>query len=64
MPHMPVSVSADALGRMGPMLQPREVTPFTELDRDAWARLAENTESPLTADEGERLRDALARPAP
>jgi type I pantothenate kinase len=41
---------------MGRMLQPREATPYTELDRDAWARLAESTESPLTADEVERLR--------
>ena len=38
------------------MLQPREVTPYTELDRAAWARLAETTESPLTAEEIERLR--------
>ena len=36
--------------------QPREVTPYTELDRAAWARLAETTESPLTAEEVERLR--------
>jgi type I pantothenate kinase len=42
---------------MGPMLQPpREVTPYTELDRAAWAQLAETTESPLTAEEVERLR--------
>jgi type I pantothenate kinase len=38
------------------MLQPREVTPYTELDRSAWAKLAETTESPLTAEEIERLR--------
>ena len=39
------------------MLQPsREVTPYTELDRAAWAQLAETTESPLTAEEIERLR--------
>jgi type I pantothenate kinase len=42
---------------MGSMLQPpREVTPYTELDRAAWAQLAETTESPLTAEEVERLR--------
>ncbi|MDX6258891.1 MAG: type pantothenate kinase [Kribbellaceae bacterium] len=42
---------------MGPMLQPsREVTPYTELDRAAWSQLAETTESPLTAEEVERLR--------
>ena len=42
---------------MSPMLpHPREVTPYTELDRAAWARLAETTESPLTAEEVERLR--------
>ncbi|GAA0603563.1 type I pantothenate kinase [Kribbella sandramycini] len=39
------------------MLQPpREVTPYTELDRAAWAKLAESTVSPLTAEEIERLR--------
>jgi type I pantothenate kinase len=39
------------------MLQPpREVTPYTELDRAAWSQLAETTESPLTAQEVERLR--------
>ncbi|MFK4086685.1 type I pantothenate kinase [Kribbella sp. NPDC020789] len=39
------------------MLQPsREVTPYTELDRTAWAKLAESTVSPLTAEEIERLR--------
>ena len=39
------------------MLQPsREVTPYIELDRATWAQLAESTESPLTADEVERLR--------
>ena len=42
---------------MGLMLQPsREVTPYTELDRAAWAQLAETTVSPLTVDEIERLR--------
>jgi type I pantothenate kinase len=42
---------------MGHMLQPsREVTPYTELDRAAWAQLAETTVSPLTAGEIERLR--------
>lgn len=35
---------------------PREVTPYTELDRAAWAALAETTESPLTPEEIERLR--------
>jgi type I pantothenate kinase len=45
------------MGTIGAMLQqPREVTPYTELDRAAWARLAETTESPLTAEEVERLR--------
>ena len=54
---MPVSVARPGVGRMGPMLQPpREVTPYTELDRAAWAQLAETTESPLTAEEIERLR--------
>ena len=49
---MPVSVAGSGVGRMGPMLQPpREVTPYTELDRAAWAQLAETTESPLTAEE-------------
>ncbi|TDD57617.1 type I pantothenate kinase [Kribbella antibiotica] len=38
------------------MLPSREVTPYTELDRAAWAKLAESTESPLTAEEIERLR--------
>jgi type I pantothenate kinase len=54
---MPVSVARPGVGRMGPMLQPpREVTPYTELDRAAWSQLAETTESPLTAAEIERLR--------
>jgi type I pantothenate kinase len=40
----------------------REVSPYIELDRDAWAALAPTTESPLTSDEIQRLRglgDAL-----
>ncbi|HWM73517.1 MAG TPA: type I pantothenate kinase [Nocardioides sp.] len=40
----------------------REVSPYIELDRDAWAALAPKTESPLTPDEILRLRglgDAL-----
>src|SRR4051795_7689784 len=50
-------VRSAPVGRMGHMLQPsREVTPYTELDRATWAQLAESTESPLTADEVERLR--------
>src|SRR5437899_1704418 len=54
---MPVRLAGRSVGRMGPMLQPpREVTPYTELDRAAWAQLAETTESPLTAEEVERLR--------
>ena len=34
----------------------RESSPYVELDRAAWARLARSTESPLTADEIARLR--------
>ncbi|MBU2111377.1 MAG: type I pantothenate kinase, partial [Actinobacteria bacterium] len=34
----------------------REPSPFIELDRDAWAALAAETESPLTAEEVRRLR--------
>lgn len=34
----------------------REASPFIELDRDAWAALAAETESPLTAEEIRRLR--------
>jgi type I pantothenate kinase len=40
----------------------REVSPYIELDRDAWAALAPKTESPLTSDEVQQLRglgDAL-----
>ncbi len=40
----------------------REVSPYIELDRDAWAALAPKTESPLTPEEIRRLRglgDAL-----
>ena len=40
----------------------REVSPYIELDRDAWAALAPTTESPLTPDEIQQLRglgDAL-----
>ncbi len=40
----------------------REVSPYIELDRDAWAALAPQTESPLTPEEIRRLRglgDAL-----
>ena len=40
----------------------REVSPYIELDRDAWAALAPKTESPLTPDEIHQLRglgDAL-----
>ena len=36
--------------------QGREVSPYLELDRAAWAALAETTESPLTPEEIERLR--------
>ncbi|MCM0619970.1 type I pantothenate kinase [Nocardioides bruguierae] len=35
---------------------PRETSPYLELDRDAWAALARETESPLTAEEIHRLR--------
>ncbi|NYD40750.1 type I pantothenate kinase [Nocardioides panaciterrulae] len=34
----------------------RETSPYIELDRSAWAALAQETESPLTADEVRRLR--------
>ena len=34
----------------------RESSPFIELERDAWAALAAETESPLTAEEVRRLR--------
>ncbi|MEP9382784.1 type I pantothenate kinase [Nocardioides sp. KR10-350] len=34
----------------------RESSPYLELDREAWAKLASETESPLTAEEVERLQ--------
>jgi type I pantothenate kinase len=34
----------------------RETSPFVELDRNAWAALAETTEQPLTAEEIDRVR--------
>jgi type I pantothenate kinase len=34
----------------------RETSPFVELDRNAWAALAETTEQPLSPDEVEQLR--------
>lgn len=45
-----------------PHEEQRESSPYVELDRTAWAALAQTTESPLTADEVARLRglgDAL-----
>src|SRR6478672_2021228 len=39
-----------------PMFNGHGVTPFVEMDRAAWAGLAESTPLPLTADEIERLR--------
>jgi type I pantothenate kinase len=35
---------------------PREASPYVELDRATWAQLASETESPLTAEEIDRLR--------
>ena len=40
----------------GPEDAGRESSPYVELDRSAWAALAQETESPLTADEIRRLR--------
>ena len=34
----------------------RETSPYVELDRDAWSKLAATTEQPLTAEEIVRLR--------
>lgn len=39
-----------------PRAEQREASPYVELDRAAWAELAESTESPLTPDEIEALR--------
>jgi len=46
----------------GPSSDDREVSPYIELERDAWAALAPKTGSPLTPEEIQRLRglgDAL-----
>ncbi|RJS46240.1 type I pantothenate kinase [Nocardioides cavernaquae] len=42
--------------RSEPRPEPREASPYVELDRAAWAELAESTESPLTREEIEALR--------
>jgi len=39
-----------------PRDQPREVSPYVELDRAAWAALAAQTQQPLSAEEVERVR--------
>ncbi|WP_110208907.1 type I pantothenate kinase [Nocardioides daejeonensis] len=39
-----------------PRDQPRETSPYVELDRAAWAALAAHTEQPLSAEEVERVR--------
>ncbi|MFC6286248.1 type I pantothenate kinase [Nocardioides sp. GCM10027113] len=43
-------------GGVGNGSDEREPSPYVELDRAAWAALANSTESPLTADEVARLR--------
>ena len=56
--EVPVAAAvAELFGRRGaPVFNGHGVTPFVEMDRAAWAGLAESTPLPLTADEIERLR--------
>lgn len=47
---------ASAQGTVPDTSESRESSPYLELERDAWAKLANETESPLTADELAQLQ--------
>ncbi len=51
-PTAPVPVTTDTQA----IVRPEFISPFTEIDRDEWARLAGETPMPLTADEVEAFR--------
>ena len=49
-------MSSNGFDKPDPRVAVRESSPFVELDRAAWAALAENTEQPLTTAEIDRIR--------